>query len=64
VKAPVLLWQGMADRNVPVAASLRLARLIPGCELHRLEGEGHYWIFDHIEEVLKALMQKMSQNPY
>jgi pimeloyl-ACP methyl ester carboxylesterase len=64
VKAPVLLWQGMADRNVPVAASLRLARLIPGCELHRLEGAGHYWIFDHIEEVLKALMQKMSQNPH
>jgi pimeloyl-ACP methyl ester carboxylesterase len=63
VKAPVLLWQGMADRNVPVAASLRLARLLPGCELHRLEGEGHYWIFDHIEEVLRALMQKMSQTP-
>jgi pimeloyl-ACP methyl ester carboxylesterase len=64
VKAPVLLWQGMADRNVPVAASLRLAHLIPGCELRRLEGAGHYWIFDHIEEVLKALLQKMSQTPY
>ncbi len=63
VKAPVLLWQGTADRNVPPAASFRLARLLPGCELARLEGAGHYWIFEHIEEVLKALLQKMTQHP-
>ena len=61
VKAPVLLWQGTNDRNVPVSAALRLARLMPGCELRRLEGAGHYWIFEHIEEVLKAIVQKMAQ---
>ena len=40
IKAPVLLWQGDADNNVPVAASLRLAEIIPGCELnsHRRGG--------------------------
>jgi pimeloyl-ACP methyl ester carboxylesterase len=60
IKAPALLWQGTADRNVPVAAALHLARLIPGCELFRIEGAGHYWIFEHMEEVLKATVQKMS----
>ncbi len=61
VKAPVLLWQGMLDRNVPVPASLHLARIIPGCELHPVEGAGHYWIFEQIEEVLKAIVQKMRE---
>lgn len=63
IKAPTLLWQGTADQNVPVAASLQLARLIPGCELFRLDGEGHYWIFDHMEDVLKAIMRKMNATP-
>jgi len=62
VTAPVLLWQGTNDRNVPVPASLHLARLIPGCELRPVEGAGHYWIFEHIEEVLRAIVQKMSQH--
>jgi len=62
VAAPVLLWQGTNDRNVPVAASLRLACLMPGCELHRVEGAGHYWIFEQIEEVLTAIMQKINLN--
>ena len=60
IKAPVLLWQGAADNNVPVAASLRLARIIPGCELFRIEGAGHYWIFDHVDEVLLAIKQKIT----
>ncbi len=60
IKAPVLLWQGTRDKNVPVAASLHLRRLIPTCELNLLEGAGHYWIFEHIGEVLKAIMNKLS----
>ncbi len=61
ITAPVLLWQGTDDRNVPVPASLHLASLIPGCELRRVEGAGHYWIFEEIEEVLKAIVLKMSE---
>jgi pimeloyl-ACP methyl ester carboxylesterase len=61
VRAPVLLWQGTLDRNVPVLASLHLASLMPGCELHRVEGAGHYWIFEQIEEVLSALAQKIRE---
>ncbi len=60
IEAPALLWQGTADNNVPVAASLRLAEIIPDCKLFRIEGAGHYWIFDHVEEVLTALRQKIT----
>lgn len=60
IKAPAMLWQGTADNNVPVAASLRLAEIIPGCELTRIEGAGHYWVFDHIDEVLSALKRKIA----
>jgi pimeloyl-ACP methyl ester carboxylesterase len=58
ITAPAILWQGTADNNVPVSAALRLAQIIPNCELRRIEGAGHYWIFDHVEEVLTALRQK------
>jgi pimeloyl-ACP methyl ester carboxylesterase len=62
IKAPVLLWQGTLDQNVPVPASLHLASLIPGCEFRPVEGAGHYWIFEQIEEVLSAIVQKMSEH--
>jgi pimeloyl-ACP methyl ester carboxylesterase len=59
IKAPAMLWQGLSDNNVPVSAALRLAQIIPNCELHRIEGAGHYWIFDHVEEVLTTVRQKI-----
>ena len=60
IKAPVLMWQGMQDRNVPLSAALRLARLIPTCELSRIDNAGHYWIFEHIDDVLKAIKHKIA----
>ncbi|MGA7329133.1 MAG: alpha/beta hydrolase [Rhodomicrobium sp.] len=63
IKAPVLMWQGMQDRNVPLSAALRLARLIPTCELSRIDNAGHYWIFEHIDDVLKAIKQKIAGQP-
>lgn len=55
VRAPCILWQGLADRNVPVASALWLGELIPGCRVHRIEGAGHYWVFDNIREVLSSI---------
>lgn len=59
ITAPAMLWQGTSDRIVPVAAALYLARLIPGCRLVRLDGEGHFWVFDHVETVCAALRRML-----
>ena len=57
IKAPAFHWQGMADRNVSIAASLCLAELVPNCRTRRIENAGHYWIFDNIAEVLQTLAE-------
>lgn len=52
ISAKSQVWIGTADRQVPVAAAERLAALIPNCGLQRREGAGHYWVFDHFQDVL------------
>lgn len=50
--APARLWIGSDDRNVPITAATCLARAIPGCELTRIEGAGHFWVTSHYDEVM------------
>jgi pimeloyl-ACP methyl ester carboxylesterase len=57
IRAPSFLWQGAADRNVPPSAAFKLGELIPGCEVERIDGAGHYWIFDNMGTVLKRLAE-------
>ena len=52
VTAPVVLWQGTADRIVPVAANLHLASRLPNCRLIRLDGAGHFWVLGAVDSVL------------
>jgi pimeloyl-ACP methyl ester carboxylesterase len=63
ITAPTFLWQGLHDRNVPVAAALRLGELIPDCDTRTIERAGHYWIFDHIDEVLETLAMAVEPRP-
>ena len=49
-----MLWQGTADRIVPAALAFDLGRRLPHCTVHRLEGQGHFWVVEHIEKVLEA----------
>lgn len=63
IRAPAILWQGACDRNVPVSAALKLGALIPGCEVHRMEKAGHYWIFDNIPAVLQRLAAASRASP-
>lgn len=51
------MWLGTADRNIPLEPARYLAERIPRCELTDLEGQGHYWVIDHIPEVLDWLAQ-------
>ncbi len=55
IGAPSILWQGTADRNVPVSAALRLGELIPGCEVRRIDRAGHYWILQNYGHVLESV---------
>lgn len=55
IKAPARLWIGTSDRNVPLAAALRLGELVPGCGVRQIEKGGHFWVFDNIREVMTFL---------
>jgi pimeloyl-ACP methyl ester carboxylesterase len=55
IRAPVRLWHGEADDLVPCAMGRYVAGAIPGCRAELIAGAGHYWAFDHIEELLAAL---------
>jgi pimeloyl-ACP methyl ester carboxylesterase len=61
IRAPSILWQGTADRNVPPSAAFKLGELIPGCEVHAVKGAGHYWIFDNMQLVLRRLAVAMRE---
>lgn len=56
IAAEVLLWQGEADTNTPVAWARFLAREIPNCSASYLPNEGHFALFAHWEEILRTLV--------
>lgn len=55
VTAPCTLWLGTADTIVPVAVARRLASQLPHCRFIELPGAGHFWVVEHIEEVLQEV---------
>ncbi len=55
IAAPAVLWQGTQDAIVPPAAAFYLARLLPRCRVERIEGAGHFWVLDHVEEVMTQI---------
>ena len=57
VKSPCVIWHGGADHIVPFAAAETLARQIQSCDFIPLQGAGHYWVYDHFDEVLDWLAQ-------
>jgi pimeloyl-ACP methyl ester carboxylesterase len=57
IRTKVRLWH--AERDPLVGnMTLYLAECIPEADLHRLPGEGHLWILDHMSEVLEALVNQ------
>lgn len=55
IGVPVHLWQGDADRNVPVAHARQMAAAIPGATLHQVAGGGHLMSLDLTEEIFSTL---------
>jgi pimeloyl-ACP methyl ester carboxylesterase len=56
IEVPVHIWQGDADVNVPPRHARLLHEAIPGSVLHEFPGEGHFMIFDHLDEICAALL--------
>lgn len=56
-KAPVRLWHGENDHLVPVVMGRRMAALIPDCRAEFLPGVGHYFVFNHVEPLLGAMIE-------
>ena len=57
ITARSILWQGLDDTIVPIAAALALGRMIPGCRIVELDGEGHFWALREVDEILERIRQ-------
>ena len=57
IRAPTLVLTGSADKLVPPANSVILARSIPGARLRVLEGAGHVFPLEREEETVRALRE-------
>jgi pimeloyl-ACP methyl ester carboxylesterase len=55
IRCPAVIWQGTEDSIVPDAVAFDLGQRIPGCTTHRLAGHGHFWIIEHVDDVLGAV---------
>lgn len=55
VRVPTLVLNGEADRLVPAANGIQLARLLPESRLHVLPGEGHLFVGDPESKALPLL---------
>lgn len=60
ISARTVLWQGTKDQVVPMGVAFRLARMLPGCRLIRVEGAGHFWVLGRIREVLTELARDIA----
>jgi pimeloyl-ACP methyl ester carboxylesterase len=52
----VHLWQGEEDISVPLAMGQYIADKIPNCEATFIKDEGHFWVFEHLSEMLEVLV--------
>lgn len=55
ITARAILWQGLADTIVPIGAAIALGKLVPGCRIVELDGEGHFWALREVDEILSRI---------
>ena len=55
IRMKVHLWQGEADKNVPLQMARYYAAEIPDCDATFYPGEGHFIFFSHAKEILRRL---------
>lgn len=58
VAVPVQLWHGRKDRTFSFRLAEEIARRLPKCDLHLVEGAGHYSLpIRHIHQILADLIR-------
>jgi pimeloyl-ACP methyl ester carboxylesterase len=62
ISARSILWQGLVDTIVPIKVSLALGRMIPGCRIVELDGEGHFWGLKACDEILEQVKRLAGLN--
>jgi len=58
IRAPVDVWQGEADTNVPPAMARYFERMIPNARAHVFPGEGHFMVVNHAAEIFATLLAR------
>jgi pimeloyl-ACP methyl ester carboxylesterase len=58
ITVPLMLWHGDLDTLVPFGHSEYVASQVPGAEVHRCAGQGHFAMFGHQEEILTRLTRR------
>ncbi len=53
------LWHGEEDLVVPVGMGHYLAGRLPRCDATFIPDAGHYWVVEHVEEILTALRRRL-----
>jgi pimeloyl-ACP methyl ester carboxylesterase len=55
IERPVHVWQGDADGTVTLPNGTYQARVILNASLHEMPGEGHWLLYTHFDDILRAL---------
>ncbi len=55
VTMPVHLWQGEADRNVPLVMGKYQAKTLSNCTATFIPKAGHFWFVDNLDTVFAAI---------
>lgn len=56
ISAHVNVWHGDSDPHTKIQSAHNIAKSIPNCTTHFLEGHGHYIFLSHHDEILRKLI--------
>ena len=61
IRVPVNLWQGAQDITVPPSSSRYVARQIPDFRVTSIPDAEHFWVFEHMGEILDTLIHSAGE---
>jgi pimeloyl-ACP methyl ester carboxylesterase len=61
---PIQIWHGVEDKNAPVRMIRYMADRLPHSDLQEFQGEGHFAVANHLEEILAELVPEEPLTEY